>query len=134
MNGACRSASLTVFRVRTQNSIGLPEKVSAPQPDVAWVRKRNYRPKRPQTADVLLVIEVADLTLRYDLREKGRIYAEAGIPEYWIVNCDGETIEVRRRPQGGAYASFETFGVRQSVASLHLSGSPLSVGWLFGYE
>src|SRR3712207_4046342 len=41
-------------RVRVQNSIGLPELESAPEPDVVWVRKRSYRSGRPLPSDVLL--------------------------------------------------------------------------------
>src|SRR5882724_2509947 len=46
--------------VRIQNSIGIPELDSAPEPDVCWVRRRDYSTGRPLPADVLLVIEVSD--------------------------------------------------------------------------
>lgn len=122
------------FRVRIQNSIGLPESVSAPQPDMAWVRKRSYRQRRPQTRDVLLVIEVADSSLRFDRRTKGAIYAAAKIPEFWIVNCGQETIEVYRDPGKDGYAAPQTFGVEEEVTALAAPDGPLSVGWVFGYE
>jgi Uma2 family endonuclease len=122
------------FKLRIQNSIGLPEKTSAPQPDVAWVRNRSYRQRRPQTKDVLLVIEVADSSLSFDRRTKGAIYAEAGIPEYWIVNCEEESIEVYREPKKDGYSSLQTFGVGESVAPLAAPEGSLAVGWIFGHE
>ena len=53
--------------------------------------------------DVLLLVEVAVTSLRYDRTTKLRLYAEAGIPEYWIVDCTAESIETHRAPQGDAY-------------------------------
>lgn len=47
--------------VRVQNSIGLPELDCAPEPDIAWVVRRDYLAARPTPAEVLLVIEVAEL-------------------------------------------------------------------------
>jgi len=77
---------------------------SEPEPDVAVVRGhwRDYRDSHPSTA--VLVVEVADTTLLYD-REKGAIYAQAGIQDYWILNRDGACLEVYREPQNRTYRS-----------------------------
>ena len=53
--------------------------------------------------DVLLVVEVAETSLQYDRSVKGPLYAEAGIPEYWIVNLRAQVIEVYANPIEGAY-------------------------------
>lgn len=66
-------------RVRVQNSIGLPELDTVPEPDLAWVRRRAYSRGRPTPRDVLLVIEVADTSLAYDTGEKADLYAAASI-------------------------------------------------------
>jgi len=95
-------------RVRIQNSIGLPDLESAPEPDVVWVVRRNYFHKRPSAADVLLVIEVAESSLAYDAGEKADLYAAAGIADYWVVNVSDRSIEVRREPAGGRYRSLKT--------------------------
>ena len=94
--------------VRVQNSIGLPELDSAPEPDLAWVVRRDYSRGRPTAADVLLVIEVAESSLSYDRGEKADLYAEAGIADYWVVNVPARTIEVRRDPEGGRYRTLRT--------------------------
>ena len=47
---------------------------------------------------MLLVIEIADASLRYDRDIKGSLYALAALPEYWIVNLPDRTIEIHRDP------------------------------------
>ncbi|MBA4017195.1 MAG: Uma2 family endonuclease [Pirellula sp.] len=91
--------------VQVQNPIGL-DKFSEPQPDLSVLKYRpdSYRSASPVTADVLLVIEVADSTLESDRGVKLPLYAEAGIPEYWLVDLQNERVEVYRTPAGGSYA------------------------------
>lgn len=74
---------------------------SEPEPDVAIIRPSDDISDHPDAA--LLVIEVADSSLEFDRREKARIYAESGVPEYWIVNVGEQVIEVQRVPEAGAY-------------------------------
>ena len=97
------------FRIRVQNSIGLPELESAPEPDIAWVVADDYSGRRPQASRVRLVIEVAESSLRYDCGEKADLYAEAGVSDYWVVNLAERTVEVRRDPVDGRYRSVEAF-------------------------
>jgi Uma2 family endonuclease len=51
----------------------------------------------------LLLIEVAETSLRYDRSTKLRLYAEARIPEYWIVDCPAESVEIYRTPEADGY-------------------------------
>src|SRR5438128_8981655 len=90
--------------VWSQNPFGIPGH-SRPQPDVALLRWRDdyYDARSPVPEDMLLVIEVSDTSLAYDRGFKGALYAEAGIPEYWIVNLQGQVIEVYTNPTEGAY-------------------------------
>jgi len=76
---------------------------SVPEPDLALLRRRSYRMGAPRPEDVLLVVEVAESSLRYDQTLKLRLYASAGVPEYWIVSVEGEWIEVCRSPAGERY-------------------------------
>ena len=94
--------------VRVQNSIGLPSLESAPEPDLAWVARRDYSGGRPTAEDVLLVIEVSETTLAYDTGEKAELYAAAGVADYWVVDVSARAIEVRREPVGGRYRSLKT--------------------------
>src|SRR5688572_24852343 len=64
------SVPLDQVRVRIQQSVGLPALASVPEPDVSWVRFRRYSKSRPDAADVLLLIEVARSSLKFDLGKK----------------------------------------------------------------
>jgi len=98
----------TKIRIRVGNSIGLPALESAPEPDLAWVVRRDYSSGRPGAEDVLLVIEVAEASLAYDTGEKAELYAAAGVADYWVVDVAARAIEVRRQPIGGRYRSLKT--------------------------
>lgn len=93
-----------VAQVRVQAPLRLLPR-SEPQPDIAVVaaRQGGYRNAHPGAADVLLVIEVSDSTLRYDLEVKARLYAKHGIPEYWVVDLVSDRVHRHRRPAGDGY-------------------------------
>jgi Uma2 family endonuclease len=79
---------------------------SEPQPDLKVLRRRGvpYKDAEATAVDVLLIIEVAETSLRYDRTVKSRLYAEAGVPEYWVVDCDAEAVEVHRAPTADGYS------------------------------
>lgn len=107
--------------VRVQNSIGLPELDAVPEPDVAWVVRRDYSQGRPAAADVLLVVEVSDSSLAYDRGEKADLYAAAGIVEYWVVNLPEQSIEVRRDPSHGRYRTLRTYTADEELRPISVS-------------
>jgi len=68
-----------------------------------------------------LIIEVADTSLREDRIDKGRVYARARIPVYWIVNLQNLCLEVYTRPKAGkspAYRQCQNFGRKDLVPVL----------------
>lgn len=77
---------------------------SEPEPDLAFVRgiHRDYRTRHPSGSEVALVIEVADTSLQKD-RSKARIYASAGVKEYWIINLVEFQLEQFTDSDGTAY-------------------------------
>lgn len=92
------------YTVRTQNPIYLNEN-SEPEPDIALLRPRQqpYREAHPRPEDVLLVIEVADTTLKYDRDVKIPLYAKHAIPEVWLVDIAANRLEIYRQPVEGEY-------------------------------
>ncbi len=90
--------------VSVQSSIVLADDTE-PQPDISVLRRGPvpFKERDAWAKDVLLLIEVADSSLAYDRSTKLRLYAEAGIPEYWVVDCAAEAIEVHRRPGPEGY-------------------------------
>ncbi|WP_435019768.1 Uma2 family endonuclease [Tundrisphaera sp. TA3] len=114
-----------------QMPVGIPLLDSVPEPDVAWLRRRVFRGRKPAVDDVLLVIEVSDTTLRKDRKTKAALYAEAGVQDYWIVNIPGRCVEVRRDPDGATYRDVSTFGAGTQVRPLALPDVALDVDRLF---
>jgi Uma2 family endonuclease len=100
--GRCAGESLFV---RCQNPLRLDD-VNEPEPDIAILRPRAdfYTTGHPGPADVLLVIEVADTSLAYDLGTKVPLYARHGIPEVWVIDAATRRTRVFRQPTGGRYA------------------------------
>ncbi len=87
--------------VRVQGPLAVSAE-SEPEPDLAVVPLQDFSSEHPGTA--LLVIEVAGESLAKDRQIKGRMYAEAGVPEYWVVNLADRVIEVYTDPSATGYA------------------------------
>jgi Uma2 family endonuclease len=89
------------WRLREQKPIQLSD--SQPEPDLVIVRGplQRYERRHPRPADLAVVLEVADTTLDWDRREKGRSYARARIAVYWIINLNDRQVEVYTEPKGG---------------------------------
>lgn len=104
-------------RVRVQLPLVVSDG-SEPEPDVAVCAPGDPRAAIPTTA--LLVIEVADSSVALD-REKARVYAAAGVGEYWIVNLPERVIEVHTEPGASGYA---TVAVRKPGEMLCIAAFP----------
>ena len=87
---------------------------SEPEPDVAVYPRRRYFRAHPTLA--LLLVEVADSSLRQDRVLKAEIYAEAGVPEYWVVDVARGVVEVRTEPVAGQYGRLVTIARGESIA------------------
>ncbi|MCA1717803.1 MAG: Uma2 family endonuclease [Actinobacteria bacterium] len=88
--------------VSVQNPLALGEH-GEPQPDLTLVRRRGDRSGIPIPEELLLVVEVAYISLAYDRETKLPLYAEAGIPEAWLVDLTTDAIEVYSEPGPGGY-------------------------------
>ena len=90
---------------RCQCAVTLPPG-SEPEPDLCFARgdETTYRDHHPGPTEIGLLVEVADSSLLDDRHDKGRIYARAGVPVYWVVNVADKVIEVYTRPCGPAAA------------------------------
>ena len=89
-------------KVETRKINPRTQQIVDPEPDFAIVRPDpgRYRTRHPGPADIGLVIEVSDRSLDVDRQDKGRIYARAGLPVYWIVNLVDMQVEAYTDPSG----------------------------------
>ena len=110
---------------------GDPAHDSVTLPDVAWMRRRDYSEQRPLPEDVLLVIEVSDTTLSIDRGKKAKLYAQAGIADYWIINIPKRCVEIRRDPEGDAYRSVQTLHRGEEGRPLAFPDVALAVSRIF---
>ena len=90
--------------VHVQNPLRL-DRVSEPQPDLVLARFQPGIRRVPSFQDSLLVIEVSDTTYHYDRKIKAPLYARAGVPELWIVDCQHRQVEVHTGAKAGNYES-----------------------------
>jgi Uma2 family endonuclease len=118
-------------RVRVQQPIVIREADSEPEPDLAWVSRKQHLASHPCATDVFLLIEVAETSLQYDRNTKGPLYSAAGIEDYWIVNIPARRIEVYRRPAPDGYLEVFSFGEGESVSPLRFPEIRLDVARLF---
>jgi Uma2 family endonuclease len=103
--------------VRVQGSIRLGDD-SLPQPDLALLRPRDdyYANDRPGPADVLLVIEVADTSVRYDRWAKLPLYGKSGVAEAWVIDVNGCVVDVAAKPSPEGYGRLAQLGLDDPLA------------------
>lgn len=91
-------------KVRQAHPITLPND-SEPEPDLAIVQRlgREYRSHHPYPENIYWLIEYADSSLSKDLETKSQVYAEVGIPEYWVINLREMQLVVFRNPSQEGY-------------------------------
>ena len=117
--------------VREAHPITLPND-SEPEPDIAIVRvpSRQYLAHHPYPSDIFWLIEYANSTLKKDLNNKKRVYAEAGIEEYWVVNLHASELIVFRDLVQNAYQS-ETILAAGNISPLSFPDLQIDVSKLF---
>jgi Uma2 family endonuclease len=108
--------------IRTQDPVVLDD-FSEPEPDLAIVKGNilDYTDRHPLPADVHLVVEVANSTLKYDCEVKDKLYAQAGIPEYWVINLQDRQVHVFREPTPTGYRQQFLLTELQSISALAFS-------------
>jgi Uma2 family endonuclease len=101
-----------------------------PIPDIVILRPRKdrYRGDHPTSADALLIIEVADSSVLFDRNVKSRMYALAGVPEYWVVDLPRSSVVVFEQPERGGYTEQHEYRRGESWQSPGIGGREISTG------
>ena len=118
--------------VAVQGPIALADDTE-PEPDLAVIRHRAvpYKEREAFSDDALLLVEVAESSLAYDRSTKLRLYAEAGIPEYWVVDCVRELVEIHRTPSGDRYREVIRVGPGGTVSVQAFPDATLTLAEIF---
>lgn len=91
-------------------------KWSQPEPDVAVIAESvDLSDHHPEGHELTLVVEVADTSVRHDTNRKREIYANAGVPEYWVLDINARRLLVFRNLQDGAYTESLTLTETETV-------------------
>jgi Uma2 family endonuclease len=114
------------MQIRSQASIEISEdeqERSLPEPDISilvrWTPE--YDRRLPRADELLLVIEVSDTSLTFDLGRKAVLYAKAGVREYWVLDIGRRRLVVHRHPRGADYLQILIFNEPDTVT---LEGRP----------
>ena len=105
---------------------------SEPEPDITIVRlpNTNYRDRHPYPEDIYWLVEISNTTLEGDLNIKKRIYANAGINEYWVVDLKHKELIVFRESSGNDYKTKATLN-NGAIASIAFPEIPITISTLF---
>jgi len=124
------SKNKAYLRVQGPLQIG---QFSEPEPDISLLSLpgKQYEDAHPSPANVLLLIEIADVPLDYIEQIKLPLYAEAGIPEVWIINVAAAEVEQYREASGGKYRLRKLFPLETKL-SLPALDAELSVNDILG--
>lgn len=90
---------------------------SEPEPDFAFVPRLKKGDDPAENPEAALVIEVSDSSLKFDLEVKARLYAEAGIREYWVLDLAAQSTVVHRAPRGSRYTKSKRVPWTRACAS-----------------
>jgi Uma2 family endonuclease len=119
-------------RVRVQNPVRLTD-YDEPEPDITLADLTKFDGKRhPRPAETLLIVEVSDSTLKYDRDTKLTLYAEAEIPEVWIVNLKNNIVEIHQKPSIGIYQLAQIYKRGEIVKSAILPNLEIEVDKILG--
>ncbi len=122
---ACRDAAI----VNCQGPVSL-DLFNEPEPDLTVLRPREdfYETAHAGPSDILLVVEVAESSIRYDSTVKAELYARLGLVEYWLVDVNAEVVTRFTEPVDGQYRRIEPRARRRVVLARSAAGVPCHDG------
>jgi Uma2 family endonuclease len=107
---------------------------SEPQPDVVLLQPREdfYESSPPQSSNIFLLVEVADKTVQEERELKIPLYAEDNIAEVWLVDINGQCVEVYREPTSDRYQNVRKFEQGTTLSILAFPDVTITVDEVLG--
>lgn len=104
-----------------------------PEPDIAVTRETaiEYSIAHPTPQDLVLIVEVADTTLRFDLGTKALLYARCGVPEYWVADVVARRVHIYSGPSQQGYTEIKVSSANELATVAPHSDSTVAVNTLF---
>lgn len=121
------------FLVSIQNPI-ISANDTEPQPDLTVLHRPTdlYRDHLPTGSDTVIVIEVADTSASFDRNRKFPKYAQAGIPEAWLVDLKRDVVEMHSDPAENGYSLVKTYRRGDTLVSAAIPGIEITVDDILG--
>jgi Uma2 family endonuclease len=113
------------FTALVEVSVAIPPN-SAPEPDIVITDFEETGRQAVPVERVALIVEVSDSTLRYDLGQKAKVYAAAGVPEYWVADLEGRVLHQFWQPEGKTYVGKRALPFGETVAAVTIPGLEVS--------
>src|ERR1051326_3902912 len=112
----------------SQGSVRLDD-YDEPQPDIYLLRLKDdfYTSRHAGPADIFLIIEIADSSLGFDQGIKMALYAETGVPEYWISDIHGDRVVAYSDPREKSYTKVREFHRGETITPMLLQDCPIPV-------
>jgi Uma2 family endonuclease len=120
-----------LIKIRIQSSVEFARLDALPEPDIVWVECKSYARRRPEPHEILLLVEVADSSLAYDLGEKCQLYAEAGIRDYWVIDIPNRLAHIYRDPNVRGYQTRRRLSANEQITPLLVDNISLQVSGMF---
>jgi Uma2 family endonuclease len=121
---------LDLLWIQSPLTLPAPDNIyNEPEPDITVTRESEdaYADRHPGPEDVRLVVEVSDTTLRTDQIVKSRLYARAGIAEYWILDLNARQLHIYREPANGEYVVVTVHAETDTVTLTALPNASIAI-------
>lgn len=114
--------------VGVQGSVRLDE-YDEPQPDIYLLRSKEdfYASGHAGPADIFLIVEIADSSLAYDKGLKMRLYAETGVPEYWVADIQNDGVLAYSEARQNTYSVIRQFRRGDRIIPTLLPECPIPI-------
>jgi Uma2 family endonuclease len=102
------------------------------QPDLTVICEREKLDQRGAVGSPALVVEIlSPYTAKKDRQRKMQRYAQAAIPEYWIISPTEQTVEVYQLHELGRYGAATVYQYDEQVPVSVLPGLLIDLGQVF---